>query len=113
MKAGVLKFTVGRPDVPVTCKRCGDLEIDAAMGYNTWASLQGTQERACGDLRCLNQKSPPSSGSFAPVRCRHKRAKRAVRPDQKVGRRLAEKIAKGAGSNCQEQGGSNCHCPSA
>jgi hypothetical protein len=61
MKAGVLKFTLGRPDVPVRCTRCGDLEIDATMGYNTWASLQGTQERAaiCGDFAMLELEVAP------------------------------------------------------
>jgi hypothetical protein len=61
MKTGVLKFTLGRPDVPVRCTRCGDLEIDATMGYNTWASLQGTQERAaiCGDFAMLQLEVAP------------------------------------------------------
>lgn len=61
MKAGVLKFTLGRPDVPVRCARCGGLEIDATMGYNTWASLQGTQERAaiCGDFAMLELEVAP------------------------------------------------------
>ena len=61
MKNGVLKFTLGRPDVPVKCTRCSDLEIDATMGYNTWASLQGTQERAaiCGDFAMLELEVAP------------------------------------------------------
>jgi hypothetical protein len=61
MKAGVLKFTLGRPDVPVRCTRCGDLEIDATMGYSTWASLQGTQGRAaiCGDFAMLELEVAP------------------------------------------------------
>jgi hypothetical protein len=61
MKTGVLKFTLGRPDVPVRCTRCGNLEIDATMGYNTWASLQGTQERAaiCGDFAMLELEVAP------------------------------------------------------
>jgi hypothetical protein len=54
-KDGVFKFTLGRPSVPVACKRCGDLDINAAMGYNTWAAFQGTDERAavCGDFAML------------------------------------------------------------
>ncbi|HYT32584.1 MAG TPA: DUF1259 domain-containing protein, partial [Thermoanaerobaculia bacterium] len=54
-KDGVFKLTLGRPDVPVKCTRCGDLEINATMGYNTWAAFQGTKERAavCGDFAML------------------------------------------------------------
>jgi hypothetical protein len=54
-KDGVFKFVLGRPTVPVVCTRCGDLSIDAAMGYNTWAAFQGTNERAavCGDFAML------------------------------------------------------------
>jgi hypothetical protein len=55
LKNGVLKFTLGRPDVPVKCTRCGGLEINSIMGYNTWAALQGTHEQAaiCGDFAML------------------------------------------------------------
>jgi Domain of Unknown Function (DUF1259) len=55
LKDGVFKFTLGRPDVPLKCSRCGGLEITSAMGYNTWAAFQGTQERAavCGDFAML------------------------------------------------------------
>src|SRR5207253_7872553 len=57
-KDGVFKFTLGRPTVPLVCTRCGDLEIDAAMGYNTWAAFQGTEERAavCGDFAMLENE---------------------------------------------------------
>ena len=54
-KDGVFKFVLGRPAVPLTCTRCGNLGIDATMGYNTWAAFQGTNERAavCGDFAML------------------------------------------------------------
>ncbi|MBK5198286.1 MAG: DUF1259 domain-containing protein [Methyloceanibacter sp.] len=61
LKDGVFKFTLGRPDVPVKCSRCGGLEINTTMGYNTWASFQGTQERAavCGDFAMLELEVVP------------------------------------------------------
>ncbi len=57
-KDGVFKFTLGRPTVPLVCTRCGNLEIDAAMGYNTWAAFQGTEKRAavCGDFAMLENE---------------------------------------------------------
>lgn len=57
-KDGVFKFVLGRPNVPLVCKRCGDLNIDATMGYNTWAAFQGTNERAavCGDVAMLENE---------------------------------------------------------
>jgi hypothetical protein len=57
-KDGVFKFVLGRPTVPVVCTRCGDLNIDATMGYNTWAAFQGTNERAavCGDVAMLENE---------------------------------------------------------
>src|SRR6266567_2947919 len=57
-KDGVFKFVLGRPTVPLVCTRCGDLSIDAAMGYNTWAAFQGTSERAavCGDFAMLENE---------------------------------------------------------
>ncbi len=57
-KDGVFKFTLGRPSVPLVCARCDNLEIDAAMGYNTWAAFQGTAERAavCGDFAMLENE---------------------------------------------------------
>ncbi len=57
-KDGVFKFTLGRPTVPLVCTRCGNLGIDAAMGYNTWAAFQGTRERAavCGDFAMLESE---------------------------------------------------------
>ncbi len=60
-RGGVLKFTLGRPDVPVTCARCSNLDINAAMGYNTWAAFQGTAERAavCGDFAMLETEVLP------------------------------------------------------
>ncbi len=60
-KDGVYKVTLGRADVPVKCQRCGDLDINAAMGYNTWAAFQGTEERAavCGDVAMLEEEVAP------------------------------------------------------
>jgi len=57
-KDGVFKFVLGRPTVPVVCTRCGGLDIDATMGYNTWAAFQGTDERAavCGDFAMLENE---------------------------------------------------------
>lgn len=57
-KDGVFKFVLGRPSVPLVCTRCGDLDIDATMGYNTWATFQGTNERAavCGDFAMLENE---------------------------------------------------------
>jgi hypothetical protein len=61
LKDGVFKFTLGRPDVPLKCSRCGGLEVTAAMGFNTWAAFQGTQERAavCGDFAMLELEVAP------------------------------------------------------
>ncbi len=60
-KDGVFKFTLGRQDVPVHCTRCGGLEINSAMGYNTWAAFQGTPDRAavCGDFAMLELEVAP------------------------------------------------------
>ncbi|MBO6727999.1 DUF1259 domain-containing protein [Aquamicrobium terrae] len=61
LKDGVFKFTLGRPEVPVRCSRCGGLEINSVMGYNTWAAFQGTEERAavCGDFAMLELEVAP------------------------------------------------------
>ena len=61
LKDGVFKFTLGRPDVPVKCTRCGGLEINSAMGYNTWAAFQGTRKRTavCGDFAMLELEVAP------------------------------------------------------
>ncbi len=61
LKDGVFKVVLGRPDVPVKCSRCGDLDINSAMGYNTWAAFQGTNERAavCGDFAMLESEVTP------------------------------------------------------
>lgn len=66
LKDGVFKFTLGRPDVPVKCARCDGLEINAAMGYNTWAAFQGTQARAavCGDFAMLEGEVAPVIGAL-------------------------------------------------
>ena len=63
---GVFKFTLGRPDVLVKCSRCGGLEIDSAMGYNTWAAFQGSQQRAavCGDFAMLELEIAPIIGEL-------------------------------------------------
>jgi hypothetical protein len=60
-KNGVFKVVLGRPNVPVKCTRCGDLEINSAMGYNTWAAFQGTSDRAaiCGDFALLELEVAP------------------------------------------------------
>jgi hypothetical protein len=57
-KDGVFKFVLGRPTVPIVCTRCCNLEIDAAMGYSTWAAFQGSDERAavCGDFAMLENE---------------------------------------------------------
>lgn len=61
VKNGVTKFVLGRPEVPLRCMRCGDLEINSAMGYNTWAAFQGTEARAavCGDFAALELEVAP------------------------------------------------------
>lgn len=61
VKNGVTKFVLGRPDVPLRCMRCGGLEINSAMGYNTWAAFQGTEQRAavCGDFSALELEVAP------------------------------------------------------
>lgn len=61
VKAGVTKFVLGRPDVPLRCMRCGGLEINSAMGYNTWAAFQEIEERAavCGDFAVLELEAAP------------------------------------------------------
>src|SRR5262249_46019810 len=61
LKAGVLKFPLGRPTVPVKCSRCGGLEITSEMGYNTWAAFQGMEARAavCGDFAMLEHEVAP------------------------------------------------------
>jgi uncharacterized protein DUF1259 len=52
--------------VPVKCARCGGLEINAAMGYNTWAAFQGTPARAavCGDFAMLEREVAPVIGAL-------------------------------------------------
>jgi hypothetical protein len=60
-KDGVFKFTLARPNVPVRCTRCGGLEINSGMGYNTWAAFQGAEDRAavCGDVAMLELEVAP------------------------------------------------------
>ena len=60
-KNGVFKVGLGRPSIPVKCTRCGNLEINSAMGYNTWAAFQGTNDRAavCGDFALLETEVAP------------------------------------------------------
>ncbi len=57
-KDGVYKFTIGRPEAPVRCTQCGNLPVNAAMGYNTWAAFQGREARAavCGDVAMLEEE---------------------------------------------------------
>lgn len=55
---GVYKITIGRPDVAL---RSGGVEVTTDMGFNTWASWQGTMERAAvaGDFVMLDDEVAP------------------------------------------------------
>lgn len=58
MSRGVYKVTIGRPDV--TLKEHG-APVSTFMGFNTWASWQGTQEKAAvaGDFTMLEDEVAP------------------------------------------------------
>lgn len=58
MNKGVYKYTIGRPDVPL--KEHG-IPVSSFMGFNTWASWQGTQDRAAvaGDFAMLENEVAP------------------------------------------------------
>ena len=58
MKKGVYKITIGRPDVDLKENETG---ISTFMGFNTWASWQGTPEKAAvaGDFAMLENEVAP------------------------------------------------------
>jgi hypothetical protein len=58
MAKGVYKYTIGRPDVML--KEHG-IPISSFMGFNTWASWQGTAEKAAvaGDFTMLENEVAP------------------------------------------------------
>lgn len=58
MNRGVYKVTVGRPDVEL---RSMGVRVTTDMGFNTWASWQGSPERAAvaGDFTMLEDEVAP------------------------------------------------------
>jgi len=58
MNHGVYKVTIGRPDIHLTSM---DTPVTTAMGFNTWASWQGTPEHAAvaGDFVMLEDEVQP------------------------------------------------------
>lgn len=58
MNKGVYKITIGRPDVDLKENETG---ISTFMGFNTWASWQGTPEKAAvaGDFAMLENEVAP------------------------------------------------------
>lgn len=58
MNNGVYKVTIGRPDVDLTDHGA---PVSTFMGFNTWASWQGTQEKAAvaGDFTMLADEVAP------------------------------------------------------
>ena len=58
MAKGVYKYTIGRPDVSL---QEHGIPVSSFMGFNTWASWQGTSERAavCGDFTMLEHEVAP------------------------------------------------------
>ena len=58
MNNGVYKITIGRPDVEL--KEHG-AQVSAFLGFNTWASWQGTSEKAAvaGDFTMLAEEVEP------------------------------------------------------
>lgn len=58
MNKGVYKYTIGRPDVTLTEH---GIPVSSFMGFNTWASWQGTPERAAvaGDFTMLEDEVAP------------------------------------------------------
>lgn len=58
MNNGVYKITIGRPDVEL---REGDAPISSFSGFNTWASWQGTPEKAAvaGDFAMTADEVAP------------------------------------------------------
>lgn len=58
MSRGVYKVTIGRPDVELVS---GGTRVTTAMGFNTWASWQGSMENAAvaGDFAMLEDEVGP------------------------------------------------------
>ena len=58
LSKGVYKYTIGRPDI--TLLEHGK-PVSTFMGFNTWASWQGTVQRAavCGDFAMLEHEVEP------------------------------------------------------
>lgn len=58
MNRGVYKVTIGRPDVAL---RSMGVPVTTDMGFNTWASWQGSPERAAvaGDFTMLEEEVAP------------------------------------------------------
>ncbi len=58
MNRGVYKVTIGRSDVKLTSR---GVPVSTFMGFNTWASWQGTPERAAvaGDFTMLEDEVAP------------------------------------------------------
>lgn len=58
MSRGVYKVTIGRPDVELTS---GGTRVTTDMGFNTWASWQGSMENAAvaGDFAMLDDEVEP------------------------------------------------------
>lgn len=58
MNKGVYKYTIGRPDVPLTEH---GIRVSSFAGFNTWAAWQGTPEKAAvaGDFTMLEDEVKP------------------------------------------------------
>ncbi|PZR15097.1 MAG: hypothetical protein DI539_18500 [Flavobacterium psychrophilum] len=58
MNNGVYKYTIGRPDAPITEH---GIPISTFFGYNTWIAIQGTEEKAAiaGDFAMLEDEVAP------------------------------------------------------
>lgn len=58
MARGVYKHTIGRPDVKL---KDHDADVTSFLGFNTWASWQGTPEKAAvaGDFAMLEDEVEP------------------------------------------------------
>lgn len=58
MSKGVYKYTIGRPDVNL---REHGVPVSTFLGFNTWASFQGTSEKAAvaGDFTMLEDEVAP------------------------------------------------------
>ena len=58
MNNGVYKYTIGRPDAPITEH---GIPISTFFGYNTWIAIQGTEDKAAiaGDFAMLEDEVAP------------------------------------------------------